>query len=131
GVAKPRQVTFAWHRPTDDQPGEAELDLIAQVLAGDEASRLYKLLVDDKQLAQSVRAGQGSQQYSSVFGVTVTLRSDADLATVEQLVEQEVGKIRDTPVSDRELSRAVTNFEAEKVSRLEDLLTRAETLQTY
>jgi zinc protease len=129
--ARLRQVTFAWHTPGIYDPGDAELDVLAGILGQGEASRLYKLLVVDRQLAQSVTAGQSSQGFSSVFSISVTLRSDADLATVEDLVEAEVAKVRDTPVTARELARMVTRYEAAAVWRLEDLLTRAETLQSF
>jgi predicted Zn-dependent peptidase len=129
--AKLRQYQWAWHSPAMFETGDAELDLVAHILGQGEASRLYKLLVVEKQLAQSVNAYQASTGFSSTFVVNVTLRSDADVATVEELVEAELGKLRDEPVSDRELARAVTRYEASAVYRLEDLLARAETLQSY
>ncbi len=129
--AKLRQITFAWHSPGSYQPGDADLDLVASVLAGGEASRLYKILVVDKQLAQSVSAYQSSQGFSSTFVVSVTLRSEADLGAVEKIVEDEVARVRNEAVTARELARAVTQIEANAVYRLEDLLARAETLQAY
>jgi predicted Zn-dependent peptidase len=84
-----------------------------------------------KQLAQSVRASQYGMTFSGMFTVTVTLRSDADLATVEQLVEGEVARIGQEDVTERERARAVTTEEAGTVYRLEDLLARGERLQAY
>jgi predicted Zn-dependent peptidase len=129
--AKLRQYQWAWHTPARFATGDADLQIAAQILGQGEASRLYKLLVVEKQLAQSVAAYQSSQGFSSAFVVTVTLRSEADLATVEELVEAEIGKLRDEPVTERELSRAVTRYESSAIYRLEDLLARAETLQAY
>jgi zinc protease len=129
--AQLRQVRWAWHTPAIFAPGDAELDLAGSILGGGEASRLYKLLVVERQLAQSVSASQSSHAFSSTFGVTVTLRSEADLATVERLVEDELARLRDEPVSARELAQAVTRYEARAVRRLESLLARAELLQHY
>jgi zinc protease len=129
--AKLRQVTFAWHSPAAFAAGDADLELAASVLGGGDASRLNKILVVDRPLAQSVRASQGSQQFSGVFSVTVTLRSDADLATFEQLVHDEIARLAAEPVTDRELDRAVVRQEADVVYRLENLLSRGERLQTY
>jgi predicted Zn-dependent peptidase len=129
--AKLRRVTFAWHTPAMFDTGDAELDLVGTILGGGEASRLYELLVVDKELAQSVSAGQDSMRFSSLFTVTVTLRSDADLAAVEQLVIEEVERMRDEKMSDRELARAVTRRESRAVFRLEALLARGERLQSY
>ena len=129
--AKLRQYQWAWHSPARFETGDADLQIAAQVLAQGEASRLYKLLVVEKQLAQAVSAYQSSQDFSSAFVITVTLRGEADLDTVEQLVEAEVAKLRDEPVTKRELTRAVTRYESSAIYRLEDLLARAETLQSY
>lgn len=129
--AKLRQVQWAWHTPGTFAPGDAELDLLAAVLGGGEASRLYRRLVVEEQLAQSVSAYQGSQQFSSSFVVTVQLRSGADQARVEAIVAEELAKLRDEPMTDRELRRAVTRYEAGAVWGLESLLARAERLQSY
>ena len=129
--AKLRQMQWAWHSPARFAEGDADLQLAAQVLGQGEASRLYKLLVVEKQLAQGVSAYQSSQGFSSAFVVTVTLRSEADLGAVEALVEAEVARLRDEAVSERELKRAVTRYESRAVYGLESLLARAETLQSY
>ncbi len=129
--AKLRQVTFSWHSAGNFAAGDAELDLAAQVLGGGDASRLYKVLVVDKQLAQSVSASQYGMTFSGQFSITVQLRGEADLAVVEQIVQDEVDRVRRDPVSQRERDRAVTLFEASSVWGLESLLARVETLQSF
>jgi zinc protease len=129
--AKLRRVQWAWHSPANFQPGDAELDLLAQVLAGNEAARLERLLVVEKQLAQDVAVYQASSTFSSTFNIQVTLRGEADLATVEKLVTAELERVRNEPVTDRELKRAVTTYEAQAIRGLEDLLARSERLQGY
>ena len=104
--AKLRRVQWSWHSPGTFQPGDAELDLLAQVLAGNEAARLERLLVVEKQLAQDVAVYQQSNTFSSNFNIAVTLRGEADLATVEKLVTAELERVRNEPVTDRELKRA-------------------------
>src|SRR5580698_6103146 len=100
--AKLRQVTFAWHSPANFAPGDTELDIAASALTEEGTGRLYKSLVYDKQLAQSVRANQGGSTFSGVFSITVTLRSDADLAAVEKIVNDEVAKISREPLDAKE-----------------------------
>ncbi|MCA9678868.1 MAG: insulinase family protein [Kofleriaceae bacterium] len=129
--AQLRQVTWSWVTPRTMAPGDAELDIIADVLAGSEASRLYRSLVIDKRLAQGVSAHQTSLQFSSTFEVTVTLQSDADLAAVEKIMGDAIERLRKEAISDRELSRAVTTFEAQSIRGLQSLLGRAERLQNY
>ena len=129
--AKLRQVTFAWISPAQYAPGDAELDIAATALTAEGTGRLYKSLVYDKQLAQSVFASQSSQMFSGVFTITVTLRSNADLAAVEKLVADEVARIAREPLEPKEIARVVAAQENATIRRLEGLNARANMLQDY
>ena len=72
-VQLPR-LYLAWLTPRHFEPGDAALDVVADVLAGGKNSRLYKRLVYDMQIAQSVSAFQGSQALSSYFLIEATPR---------------------------------------------------------
>ena len=129
--AKLRQVVFAWHTPAVYSDGDAELDIVAAALANEGTGRLYKTLVYDKQLAQSVRAGQGSMTFSSVFTVSVQLRSGADLGEVEKIVTDEIARLATEALTEKEIAREVASREASFVFSLENLNVRANILQDY
>jgi zinc protease len=129
--AKLRQVTFAWHTPANFADGDAELDVMANALGADGRGRLYKSLVYDKQLAQSVSASQQSMQFSSIFAITVTLRTGASLDDVTKIVMDEVARVTRENLTDAEVQRFVTRTEANVVYGLESVLGRAENLQSY
>lgn len=76
-------------------------------------------------------ASQASQQFSSYFTVSVVAKSDADLAEIERIMEQELEKVRNEPITQREFDRSVINREASFVWGLEGVLDRAERLQQY
>jgi predicted Zn-dependent peptidase len=129
--AKLRQVTFAWHSPAAFAEGDAELDVVANALAREGTGRLYRSLVYDKQLAQSVRASQDGMTFSGNFSITVQLRSGADLAEVKKIVEDEVKTLAKENLTEREISRVVAANESAAIYRLEDLNSRANVLQEY
>lgn len=129
--AKLRRIDYVWTTPGLYQTGDAELDIIANALGRSGTGRLYKILVHEKQLAQYVSVYQGSKQLSSTFTVSVTAKSGADLAEIEAIVSAEMDKIIAAPVTEAELRRAVTGIEARFVWRLEGLMPRANTLQSY
>ncbi|HET6610365.1 MAG TPA: pitrilysin family protein [Kofleriaceae bacterium] len=129
--AKLRRIDYVWHTPAFFAPGDAELDILAHALAASGTGRLYKILVHEKQLAQSVVAYQDSDGWSSTFNIQVTLKSGADLAAVEKILDAELGKVLATPITKPEFQRAVVDREASFVWGLERLLARAETLQRY
>ncbi len=128
--AKLRQVTFAWHSPANFADGDAELDFVADALSREGTGRLYKALVYDKQLAQSVRANQGGMNFSGTFTITVTLRSGADLNEVKKIVMDEVAKVTHDKLDAKEMARVVASNEAQLVYGLESVGGRASILQT-
>ncbi len=130
--AKMRRLVYAWHTPAMFAPGDAEADILASTLAGrDRTGRLYKILVLDEQLAQSVNARQSSDQWSSVFQISVMVKTGADLDKIEAILDRELDRAMKEPITQREFQRAVTGFEAMYVWGLEHLLSRAERLQSY
>ena len=65
-VQLPR-LYLAWHTPALLKPGDAEMDIVSNLLSGGKNSRLYKRLVYDLQIAQDVNAFQQSQALGSNF----------------------------------------------------------------
>lgn len=108
-----------WLTPKHFAPGDAELDVLAQVLAGGKNSRLYKRLVYDLQIAQDVTAYQDASFLSSTFSVIVTARSGVTLSQIEKIVWEEIEKIKKAPPALREVQRAVNQYEASFLTRME------------
>ena len=72
--------------PQDD----AELDVLADVLAGGKTSRLYRSLVREKQIAQDVQAYQHGQELAGQFMIIATARPGHTLAELEAAVAEEI-----------------------------------------
>jgi zinc protease len=125
------KLVMAWLSPALYEPGDAELDLLSEVLSDGKASRLYKALVYDTQIAQSVTAYQASAGIRSHFNVEVVARPGHSLAEIEAAVDAELAKVRDEPVTPAELSRAKNQYEAAFVRRMQSLTTRAALLNGY
>tara|TARA_R110002073_G_scaffold208011_3_gene368368 strand:+ start:21276 stop:22634 length:1359 start_codon:yes stop_codon:yes gene_type:complete len=129
--AKLRRLDYVWTTPGIYKPGDAELDIVASALGRTGTGRLYKILVHEKQLAQRIAVYQASSNYSSTFTVSVTAKSDANLAEIEKIVQEEVAKVISGPVTKEEFDRALVGFESGYVWGLESLNARANRLQGY
>jgi zinc protease len=125
------KVVMAWHSPAVYQPGDAELDVLSEILSEGKASRLYKALVYDKELAQTVSAHQASKSLRSHFNIEAVARPGVALADIEQAIDAELDKLRKEKVSDSELRRTKNQYEAGYVARLQSLSTRASMLNGY
>jgi zinc protease len=117
-VQLPR-LYLTWLTPPHFAPGDAELDVLSQLLAGGKNSRLYKRLVYDLQIAQDVTAFQASKSLNSEYMVIVTARPGASVDRIRGIVDEEIAKIQKTPPDDREFRRALNQIEASFYNRLE------------
>ncbi|HUF23201.1 MAG TPA: pitrilysin family protein [Vicinamibacterales bacterium] len=123
-VQLPR-LTLAWLTPPLFAPGDAEMDLVASVLAGGKNSRLFKRLVYDMQVAQSVSAYQASGSLGSEFYIVVMARpqegktADEVIADITRIVDEELETLRQTAPEARELARAINKSEASFFARME------------
>ena len=125
------RLYMAWLTPAGFAPGDAELDILANVLAGGKNSRLYKRLVYDLQIAQDVSAFQASSRLSSTFRIISTARSGHTLTEIERVIQEEINRLKKEPPSERELGRAVNQFEASFLDRLENIGGKADQLNGY
>jgi len=95
-VQLPR-LYMAWLTPAEFAPGDAELDLLANVLAGGKNSRLYKRLVYDMQIAQDVSAFQASSRSNSAFEIIAPPGADTTLTEIERVIQEEINRVKAEP----------------------------------
>ncbi|MDD8017628.1 MAG: pitrilysin family protein [Bacteroidota bacterium] len=119
-VQLPR-LYMAWISPASLLPGDAEMDLLASVLAGGKNSRLYKRLVYEMQIAQDVTAYQASQRLISQFMIVATARSGHNLDEIEKVIQEEIDKVKNEAPTVREVERARNQYEASFLNRLENI----------
>ncbi|GJL90378.1 M16 family metallopeptidase [Hyphococcus sp.] len=97
------------------------LDLAAQVLGGGKTSRLYKKLIDEKQIATSATANNQTQELMSFYSVTVDAKADADRTEVEREMESVLAEFLAKGPTAAELSRAKTGIKADLLRGLEEI----------
>ncbi len=106
------KLHLAWHSPAHYAPGDAAMDLVATLLTGGRSSRLYRRLVYELQIAQSAAAYQQSQALGSVFNIEVMARPGQSLEKIMGIVDEELDRLRNEPVTAGELARALMQIEA-------------------
>jgi zinc protease len=117
-VQLPR-LFLAWLTPPHFAPGDATLDMVADVLAGGKNSRLYKRLVYDMQIAQDVSALQSSAALSSSFQIIATPRPGHTVAELQKVIDEEIQKLQREAPTSHELERSVNQIEASFYNRME------------
>ncbi len=129
-VALPKLV-MAFHSPAHYAPGDADLDIFGSVLDKGKTSRLYKALVYDKELAQTVSATQVSQELSSYFLIEAIARPNVSLEELEKAVDGVLREAIDKGVTAAEVDRAKNDYETAFVRQLESNHNKASLLASY
>jgi zinc protease len=117
-VQLPR-LFLAWHTPAMFAPGDAALDIVSSVLTGGRNSRLYKRLVYDLQIAQSVRASQMSAALGSSFLIEATPRPGHTIEEIQKVIDEELAILQREGPTDYEVQRSLNQIEASFYSRME------------
>lgn len=117
-VELPR-LYMAWHSPALFTEGDADLDLVAEILGGGKTSRLYRRLVVERRLATEVTVVQGSRELTSLFQAVATAAPDVTLDALRDAMLEEFLAVCETPVADDELARARVQAEAHFIYRLQ------------
>jgi zinc protease len=124
-------LSISFPTPAAYAPGDRDLDVLANILGNGKSSRLYKRLVYELKIAQSVTAGQQSQMLASDFEITASPMPGHTLDELLNVISEEIAKLQATQVDDKELARAKNQIESDAVRSLEPLIARAEHLQRY
>ncbi len=116
-------LVMAWFKPPIPDPADLNLDLLSDIVAGGQATRLYRRLVTEEQLAVNVGAYSGypGERYTNLFLVEVTPRpgiDEAGVRKIESIVQEELDRIVKDGVSDDELERVRNSSRADFIYRL-------------
>jgi len=129
-VQLPR-VFYTWHSVKGFSKDDAALDILAQIIANDKNSRLYKKLVYDLQIAQNVSAFQDGSRLDGKFQIDITPKPGQKVADIDRIVQAEIANVINAGVAPRELQRAQNLYKASFLNRLASVLGKAEVLNSY
>jgi len=125
------KLYLVWHSPARFKTGDAEMDIIADILSDGASSRLYERLVIQDQLAQNVTAYQYSKELGSQFHIEITARAGADLEEIKRITLAILDELKQDGPREDEITRVVASMESSFLRRMEDLGRRADTFNLY
>lgn len=129
-VALPR-VYFAWLTPALFEAGDAELDLLSNVLSRGKSSRLFHSLVYQRKLAKDVHAFQMSQKLNGVYVIQATAAPGTEIGELAAAVQEELQAALTRLPTESELNRARNNYKKNFFEQLQTFSDRASLLGTY
>ncbi|MBN8589230.1 MAG: insulinase family protein [Rhodothermia bacterium] len=129
-VQLPR-LYMAYQTPAKFAPGDAEMEVVADVLANGKNSRLYKRLVYELQIAQNVSVYQDGSALGGMFMIMATARPGIKLAQLQTVIDEELRTLIQNPPSNREVQRVINQNESTMLRQMESPMAKAEMLQSY
>ena len=117
-VELPR-VYMAWITSPIYKPGDADAAVSANILGGGKASRLFKSLVYEKQIAQEVTVSQTPMTLGSVFQVTATVKPGHTADEVEKAIDAELQRFVAEGPTEAEVDAAQNSIYSGIVTSLE------------
>ncbi len=117
-VQLPR-LYIAWQTPRVYAPGDAALDVLADILSDGKSARLVDRLEMRERIAQGVSAGQSSMALASEFMVVATPKPGISLDRLLREIDDEIARIAAQPPTPLEVERARNKILAGAVFGLE------------
>lgn len=100
-------VEFAFLIPGFKEKESFFFDIIACLLAQGKGSRLYKILVDELQLATSVDAHKDDMQDRDVFAIIVQPKDAKDIDRIKAVILDQIYDLSYNPIAQSEFRRAL------------------------
>ena len=117
-VELPR-LYMTWHSPAMFHDDDAEMDLLADLLANGKTSRLYRTLVYDRHMALDVSAYQNSRELAGFFLLVATAAPGRSLTEIAALVDTELQRVVEEGPTTAEMERARAQTEAHFMYRIQ------------
>jgi len=125
------ELRIAYHVPKTDSPDFYALNILRTVLTQGESSRMYRRLVDQDQTALDVGLSMSSAFDPTMAVVSVQPKQGVDPAKCEAAVYEELDRVKQSAITDRELEKAKNIRLVEFYQQMRTINGRANTIGTY
>jgi zinc protease len=133
-VRKPAELPLlriAYHVPATNSPDFYALNILRTVLTQGESSRMYQRLVDKDQIALDVGLAMSAAFDPTIAIVSVQPKQGVDPQKCEAAVYEELDRVKQSAISDRELEKAKNIRLVEFYRQMRTINGRANTIGTY
>ncbi|HDK41592.1 MAG TPA: insulinase family protein, partial [Nitrospirae bacterium] len=125
-------VLSAYKAPNVLQKDSYALDVLAGVLSGGKSARIYRSLIDEKQIALSAGAGYSNfLKYPFLFYLYGTAMPGRSIDEVEKALYEEVEKIKEHAPTEREVQKAKNQIETDFIMGQDSIFFQAEMIGMF
>ncbi|MCH6552810.1 MAG: insulinase family protein [Acidobacteria bacterium] len=129
--ARLARVDIVHKIPPANTPDWYALDVLGEVLASGQSSRLYQKLVKEEQVAVAAAGGVFMLRGPSILLLLALARPGKEMAEIEKLVYEEIERLKNEPIEDWELEKVRMQLRRQRAQQLQSTSFRAQTLGEY
>ncbi len=129
--AKAPQLNMVWPVAEQYSKDAYALDFLGEILSEGKKAPLFKVLVEEKQLASQPRAYNNPSQIAGKFQISVTANADVDLDNVEAGIKQAFVLFEKEGVTDRDIERIKAGQETNFYNGISSVLGKSFQLASY
>jgi zinc protease len=118
-------VVVAYHITFDGNPDSYPLHIAAKVLSDGQSSRIYKKLVYESQMAVAAFGQANLIEDPNLFYAVAIVQPGNKTEDVANALIAEMEKLKDTPITDRELQRTKNQFARDYILQRESNQSKA------
>jgi predicted Zn-dependent peptidase len=130
--ANPMMI-IGFHKPNAPAYDDFVFDVLETILTTGRTSRLYRRLVTEMQIAESITASNGipGSRYPNLFTIFAKPRHPHTNAELENNILKEIEQLKNEPVTDAELTKAKNHLKMGYIQSLDSNTELASTLSYY
>jgi zinc protease len=125
------KLLMAYKGPALGDADHATLTVLSEVLFGGRASRLYRSLIVQGEIATDLRGWVSTFRDPGLFECYATARGAHTTEELQAVIEKALAEVRADVVSEDELSRAKARLELSQLQQLETVPGKAEQIGFY
>ncbi|MBN1546705.1 MAG: insulinase family protein [Syntrophaceae bacterium] len=115
------QLMIGYHKPSMPHKDDYIFDMIESILSRGRSSRLYRSLVQEKGVAESVDTSNGlpGSRHPNLFAIFAAPRAPHGSEELERLIYEEIERLKQKPVAPEELEKTRSQLRADYIRGLE------------
>lgn len=118
---KLKRIYYLWPTPSFFDDDDKAIFIVSKYLTSGKDSPLFKKLIIENRLCESVEAVLYSGEVCGLFSIIVTLNDDKNEMEAEKIIFNELNKLSKEGIKDDDFNYTITTIEAIKLRKLQKL----------
>jgi predicted Zn-dependent peptidase len=126
-----QMLAIAYHIPDFKSPDQVALSAISEVLSSGKSSRLNSLLIDKKQMVNTIYAYNMENKYPNIFLFLAICNPAVEAEDVEKVLLEEIEKLKTSDMTKEELDKIKLQTKSDFIYSMQDSSSLADMFGSY